>query len=202
GVPCRRRAVLAGVDRGVVSAERRMRRRIGPVVLPRLRCSLLGHLRSSPSARCPQRGHADTMRFPSRTTVRSWSADDGAGAELVRSTGNRAEVPPLRVFTRQGLRRLGVSERRLRSGEFVRVFLWCYTPRDAPADLRAIAGIARRRVVPGAVICHVTAAELLGLPLPRRLTRAGGAPVHVRVGPEAKRRSAEGLVVHVRSGGR
>src|SRR5699024_770431 len=34
GVPCRRRAVLAGVDRGVVSAERRMRRRIGPVVLP------------------------------------------------------------------------------------------------------------------------------------------------------------------------
>src|SRR5699024_9521663 len=56
GVPCWRRAVLAGVDRGVVSAERRMRRRIGPVVLPRLRCSLLGDLRSSPSARCPQRG--------------------------------------------------------------------------------------------------------------------------------------------------
>src|SRR5699024_11628498 len=126
----------------------------------------------------------------------------GASRNRATSTGNRAGVPPRRVFTRQGLRRMGVSERRLRSEEFVRVLPWCYTRRDAPADLRAIAGIARRRVVPGAVICHVTAAELLGLPLPRRLTRAGGAPVHLRVGPEAKRRSAEGLDVHVRAGGR
>src|SRR5699024_4385809 len=126
----------------------------------------------------------------------------GESTTRATSTRTRAEVPPRRVFTRQGLRRMGVSERRLRSAEFVRVLPGCYTRRDAPADLWAIAGIARRRVVPDAVICHVTAAELLGLPLPRRLTRAGGAPVHVRVGPEAKRRSAEGIVVHVRSGGR
>src|SRR5699024_8695805 len=43
--------------------------------------------------------------------------------------------------------------------------------------------------------------ELLDLPLPHRHTRAGGAPVHVRVGPESKRPSARGLTVHVRTGG-
>src|SRR5699024_10242637 len=185
-----------------VSAERRMRRRIVRSSCPAsdARCSATS---DPPRARAVHSG----ARGPHAVSVAHYrpvmvSRRRGGSRARAASTGNRAEVPPRRVFTRQGLRRMGVSERRLRSEEFVRVLPWCYTRRDAPADLRAIAGIARRRVVPGAVICHVTAAELLGLPLPRRLTRAGAAPVHVRVGPEAKRRSAEGLVVHVRSGGR
>lgn len=95
---------------------------------------------------------------------------------------------------------MGVSERRISSREFRRVLPGCYVRRDAPAGLQAIAGIAQRRVVPGSVICHVTAAELLGLPLTDRHTWDGGAAVHVRVEPEAKRRSAKGLIVHVRTG--
>lgn len=95
---------------------------------------------------------------------------------------------------------MGVSERRISSGEFRRVLPGCYTRRDAPASLQAVVGIAQRRVVPGSVICHVTAAELLGLPVPDRHTWGGGAAVHVRVEPDAKRRSAKGLIVHVRSG--
>lgn len=109
-------------------------------------------------------------------------------------------VPPKRVLTRRGLRRMGVSERRISSRELLRVLPGCFTRRDAPASLSGVAETAQRHVVPGAVICHVTAAELLGLPLPDRHTRGGGAAVHVRVEPEAKRRSAKGLVVHVRTG--
>ncbi|ASK66381.1 DUF559 domain-containing protein [Brachybacterium avium] len=113
---------------------------------------------------------------------------------------SRVSVPPKRVFTRQGLRRMGVSERRISSGEFLRVLPGCYTRRDAPADLRAVARTAHRRVVPDSVLCHVTAAELLGLPLPHQHSWSGGAAVHVRVEPKAKRRSAKRLVVHVRTG--
>ena len=109
-------------------------------------------------------------------------------------------MPPRRVLTRQALRRMGVSERRISSREFLRVLPGCYVRRDAPAGLRAIARTAQRRVVPGSVVIHVTAAELLGLPLPDRHTWGGGAAVHVRVEPEAKRRSSKGLTVHVRTG--
>ncbi|MGP9538634.1 endonuclease domain-containing protein [Brachybacterium sp. AOP43-C2-M15] len=118
----------------------------------------------------------------------------------VPGSRRRVVVPAHRVFTRHGLRRMGVSERRLASAEFLRVLPGCYVRRDAPASLRAIARTAQRRVVPGAVVCHVTAAELLGLPLPVRLTWDGGAAIHVRVEAGAKRRSAKGLVVHVRAG--
>lgn len=119
-----------------------------------------------------------------------------------RAAGSRARVvvPPKRVFMRQGLRRMGVSERRISSKEFLRVLPGCYTREDAPASLREVARIAQRRVVPGAVICHVTAAELLGLPLPYDQTWERSAEVHVRVEPDAKRRSAKALTVHVRTG--
>jgi hypothetical protein len=120
----------------------------------------------------------------------------------IRAAGSRGRevVPPKRVFTRQGMRRMGVSERRLSSQEFLRVLPGCYARRDAPANLREIARIAQRRVVPGSVVCHVTAAELLGLPLPEARTWDRRPEVHVRVEPMAKRRSAKGLVVHVRTG--
>src|SRR5699024_7692545 len=87
-----------------------------------------------------------------------------------RSVRDKGEVPPRRVFTRAGLLRMGVSRRRLSSSEFRRVLPGCYTLRDQPADLRQVARIAQSRVVPGGLISHVTAAELLRLPLPDRVT--------------------------------
>lgn len=119
-----------------------------------------------------------------------------------RAAGSRRRVmvPPNRVFMRQGLRRMGVSERRISSDELVRVLPGCYARKDAPAPLREVARVAQRRVVPGSVICHLTAAELLELPLPHAQTWERLAEVHVRVEPEAKRRSAKGLIVHVRTG--
>lgn len=93
---------------------------------------------------------------------------------------------------------MGVSTRRLSSSEFRRVLPGCYTSREHPAALREVARVAQRRVVPGSLISQVTAAELVGLPLPARLTWEMGEPVHCSVDPERRRRSAQGLAVHVR----
>lgn len=94
--------------------------------------------------------------------------------------------------------KMGVSIRRLSSPEFLRVLPGCYTVAAEPAGVREVARILQRRVVPGSLICHVTAAELLGLPLPDKLTWEGGADIHCTVQPEQKRGSARRLRVHVR----
>lgn len=109
---------------------------------------------------------------------------------------------PGQVYTRAGLRRMGISERRIGSPEFRRVLPGRYASAQEPVELRSVARAVIRRAVPGGVISHVTAAELLRLPLPEALTWAGGAAVHCTVAPERKRRSARGLIVHVRSGRR
>jgi len=93
---------------------------------------------------------------------------------------------------------MGVSTRRLSSPEFRRVLPGCYTVDAQPAGVREVARILQRRVIPGSLICHVTAAELLGLPLPEKLTWEGGAAIHCTVQPEQKRGSARKLTVHVR----
>lgn len=70
------------------------------------------------------------------------------------------------------------------------------TRSDAPASLTRVAALVQQIVVPGAVISHVTAAELLGLPLPVELTRAGGAPVHCTAEERRLRRTRRSVVVH------
>ena len=75
-------------------------------------------------------------------------------------------------------------------------------PATSPAPLREVAHHALREVVPEAVVSHVSAAELLGLPLPFALTWERGAPLHVDVAPARRRSSAARLTVHTRTGGR
>lgn len=91
-----------------------------------------------------------------------------------------------------------MSERRLASGEFTRVLPGCHTPTAAPAPLSTVARVAQTSVVPGAVLSHVSAAEVLKLPLSFRLTWAEGAPLHVDLDPARRRSSAHRLVVHAR----
>lgn len=61
---------------------------------------------------------------------------------------------------------LGISEHRLSGPEFRPAFPGFHTPRHAPASLNALCHVLQRRVVPGAVISHSTAAVLLGIPIP------------------------------------
>lgn len=87
----------------------------------------------------------------------------------------------------------------LASAELTTPLVGYCTRTDAPAPLLRIAEFLQRVVIPGAVISHGTAAELLGIPLPRELTRAGGAPMHCTVGEEHRRRTRRTLVVHATS---
>lgn len=102
------------------------------------------------------------------------------------------------MYLRTRLRQLGVSERRLASDEFTRVLPGCFTLTDFPAALPAVARIAQAQVVPGAVLSHISAAELLQLPLPFRLSWAEGAPLHVDLSPSQRRSGGHRLVTHVR----
>lgn len=70
---------------------------------------------------------------------------------------------------------------------------------DAPADLRTLARVLQRHVKPSAVISHETAAELIGLPLPVELMRAGGALIHCTLAGEASAKAGGRVVVHVRA---
>ena len=57
--------------------------------------------------------------------------------------------------------------RRLASDEFREAVPGFCTPAAAPATLELAARTLQRKVLPGAVISHASAAELLGIPLPR-----------------------------------
>lgn len=118
---------------------------------------------------------------------------------ITRAPGRSASPRPGRVYTIKALRALGVSERRQGSSEFRRVGPGCYALASAPVSLRDVARVTQARIVPGGVISGPTAAELLDLPLPARMTWAAGEPVHCTVPPERKRRSARGIEIHVRA---
>lgn len=109
-----------------------------------------------------------------------------------------AAIAPRAVYTRAQLLRLGVSERRLASNEFSRVLPGCHTLTSDPAPLLAVARAAQTWVVPGAALSHISAAEVLGLPLPYRLTWAEGAPLHVDLDPSRRRSGGVRLVTHAR----
>src|SRR5699024_3250518 len=92
------------------------------------------------------------MSSPARSPGPSGSR---AGAAIARRAG----------CTRAQLLRLAVSERRLASNEFSRVRPGCHTLTSDPAPLLAVARAAQTWVVPGAALSHISAAEVLGLPL-------------------------------------
>lgn len=102
------------------------------------------------------------------------------------------------IYSSAWLRSQGMHPRQLASSQMTRVLPGYFTRSDAPADLRSIALIAQTVLCPGAVVSHETAAELFRIPLPRGLTRAGGASVHVSVSGGTTARSTPLLTVHVR----
>jgi hypothetical protein len=79
-----------------------------------------------------------------------------------------------------------------------RVLPGLYTRTDQPADLRAVSLAAQRLVGGGAVVCDETSAELFGMRLPERMTRAGGAPIHLCTAGGPSPRSTAQLVVRRR----
>ena len=93
----------------------------------------------------------------------------------------------------------GMHPRDLASEELTRAIPGYVMRTDAPADLRSIAEVVQRRLRPGAVISHETAAEIFRFPLPKDLTREGGAPIRCRVTAGGKRTAGRLLVVHVRA---
>ena len=73
------------------------------------------------------------------------------------------------------------------------------TPSTAPAELQLIARILQRKVIPGAVISHTTAAELLKVPLPSPLEHAQAEALHCTVPLAHRRRAGARVVVHTRT---
>lgn len=103
---------------------------------------------------------------------------------------------PGSLLSRAELRSRGVHARRLASLEFREAVPGHLTPAAHPASLRLAATVLQRRVVPGAVISHSSAAELLGVPLPRALEYERSQVVHCTVPPDGSRRSGRGVVKH------
>lgn len=101
------------------------------------------------------------------------------------------------VYSSAWLRTHGMHPRQLASPKLIRVLPGYVTRADAPAGLRAIALVAQRQFIPGAVISRETAAELFGIPLPHDLTHDGGASVHLRVATGAAARRTSLINVHV-----
>lgn len=93
----------------------------------------------------------------------------------------------------------GMHPRDLASEQMTRAVPGFFMRTDAPADLRAMAEVVQRYVRPGAVISDVTAAELMNLPLPQHMTRAGGAPIHCRITGDGRKTTGALLEVHVRA---
>lgn len=71
-----------------------------------------------------------------------------------------------------------------------------FTPSDAPAPLELAARVLQQKAVPGAVISYASAAEMLGLPLPRHLEYATSRTMHCSVPVSRRRRSGHGAIMH------
>lgn len=107
-----------------------------------------------------------------------------------------SDLRPYALYSRKRLREQGMHPRVLASEALTTPLLGYCTRADRPATLLQIAGVLQKSVVPGAVISHVTAAEILGFPLPREHTRAGGASLHCTVEAGGPRRAGRTVVVH------
>lgn len=102
------------------------------------------------------------------------------------------------LLSRAVLRSRGVHPRRLASPEFREALPGHCTPSRAPAPLGLAGRVLQRKVLPEAVVSHASAAELLGMPLPRHLEYSRSGTVHCSVSPQLRRRSGRGLRVHTR----
>ncbi|MFC7373952.1 DUF559 domain-containing protein [Brachybacterium sp. GCM10030268] len=107
-------------------------------------------------------------------------------------------MKPGTMYSRRVLREQGMHPRVLASEAITSPLPGLCCRADAPAPLRDVAFALQTVVVPGSVISDETAAELLGLPLPRRLTRREGAALHCRMGRGGARRTQASLIVHQR----
>lgn len=108
---------------------------------------------------------------------------------------------PRSLHSRAELRSRGVHPRRLASDEFLEAIPGYYTPARTPATLVLAARLLQRKVVRGAVISHSSAAELLGLPLPREEEYEHSRTVHAAVPLDHRRRSGHGATMHTRAAG-
>src|SRR5690625_6544058 len=106
---------------------------------------------------------------------------------------------PRRLLSRPAPTARGVPPPRLASEEFVEVIPGSMTPSTAPAELQLIARILQRKVIPGAVINHTTAAELLKVPLPSPLEHAQAEALHCTAPLAHRRRAAARVAAHTRT---
>ncbi len=105
---------------------------------------------------------------------------------------------PHSLLSRQTLLAEGVHPRRLASSEFTEVIPGFCTPTEARAGLHLIARVLQREAGPGTVISHVTAAELLVLPLPFAQRYEVLKTLHCTVPPSLRRRLGPRVTVHAR----
>lgn len=100
------------------------------------------------------------------------------------------------VSSRAELRARGVHSRRLASSEYTDVVSGYVTCTQDPAHLDVIAEELVNARLPGALLSHTTAAELSGLPLPRRHLYVPGGDLHVTVHSRDRRRAGPQVKVH------
>lgn len=88
--------------------------------------------------------------------------------------------------------------RRLASAEFREPLPGYCTPSAAPASVHRIATVLQRDLCPEALISHVSAAEILRLPVPSELRHAVHSTVHVTIPPDTRLRLGPRVRVHRR----
>lgn len=107
---------------------------------------------------------------------------------------------PRSLLSRTELKARGVHTRRLASAEFSEVIPGFLTPSSAPAPLDLVARVLQRKALPGAVISHVSAAELTGAPLPSQHEYARSGIIHCTLPAESRRRMGARVALHARTG--
>ena len=107
------------------------------------------------------------------------------------------DLPPFDVHRRASLLEQGMHPRFLADPDLVRSVLpgWVTTVAK-PASLRAVVQTLQREVIPGAVVSHETALELLEVPLPSGRGWAEGERVHCVAPRSGSARRTWTLAVH------
>ena len=107
---------------------------------------------------------------PHRTADRHAVCEEKLASACMRAT----PLPPGALLSREEWRALGVSAQRLAGPVLITVFRGFSTPTSAPASVNTMCRVLQRRVLPGAVISHTTAAAILGIAIPWWVDREMG----------------------------
>lgn len=99
-----------------------------------------------------------------------------------------------RAFLVNEARDAGVGRSRLAGSDLDKPFWGIRAPVASIADLEALCAALTRRMPPHAFFTHVTAAQLMRFPLPRRLETA--RPLHVGIAEPGRAMDARGIVGH------